>query len=157
MTCDGEGKRVKRQTPSVKGCLSMVPFFLERKGRDARRKSSSRVTCSLSPCVWRIVVGAEKAEGKIQAGHRARSIAQMNARVNNFFNSTNKPARFVGQRGGPNEPVNNRIRTNRFHCAAFGRQARDPGFRSEVAPAAIHIQGDPLPQPDRQAPPHARL
>jgi len=47
-----------------------------------------------------------------------------------------------GSCSGASEPVSNRIRTSRFRCATSGRQARDPGFRSEVVHVAIDIPSD---------------
>ena len=62
----------------------------------------------------------------------------------------------LGRRSDLGEPINSRIRTNRFHCATSGRQARDPGFRSEVVHAAIRTQSDQLLQPEHQASPRVR-
>src|SRR6266508_3947496 len=47
-----------------------------------------------------------------------------------------------GSCSAASEPVSNRIRTSRFRCATSGRQARDPGFRSEVVHVAIDIPSD---------------
>ncbi len=152
MTGKGKESCVKRQGLLVNGSI-----FFGTKGQG--RAAKILVTCHLLLVTLRVEdrgrCGKSRRENPSWSS-RAEYSTNERARKQ-LFQSTKKPARFVGQRGDPNELVNSRIRTNRFHCAAFGRQARDPGFRSEVAPAATHIQGAPLPQPDRQAPPHARL
>ena len=63
----------------------------------------------------------------------------------------------LGSSTVPGCPISNRIRTNRFHCAASDHQARDYGFRLEVVRVAMRTQDDQLLQIDRQSPPRVRL